>query len=513
MKTFRWMKPAGVLLALTLLLGCAAAMVYVTPSPVPTLTPSPVPTLTPMPGAEPAEMADIPTTLEPLVYVTVSPVPTLTPMPPAEPAFTADIPPLPAVDTIGTIAENVVVALNTLAPTPTEPIALYVEPVNPYEIDLESYYANIPNFLLDGEAAQFAKAQKRWDDGERPETSILDLTENVSVGVYALPEEQYQGEKAFLLLPDRELTDEECLQIVDAYAQLGLSFDPANVSWRNCMRGGSIECTRSWAGDEAERFSSLTELYKRSSLRAQTAFTVLPGDDGLGEIPVNPDDYNGLDGFRFWPARRMTDNEILQIVAKWTGDVTLSAGEYAALESQARLCLNQYVGMELSAERTSEGVAVESDFCVWGKDRPMYHAQFRPVAEDHPINAWTAYIDMETNELIHAVSYCTFRPYCDVHEDPFSDKWRSIALNWLSEHRALPVEGVTVECMGEDWLQECGYGASFRVLLADGSSYTLRFHFEDGSLHDAEYSDAIRTASEHAYRMNEFAEYAEEVDQ
>lgn len=526
MKKSRWMILAGSALAALVLLAVVMeqpwqskpVMAIATPPPQETL----IPYLTPEPQSE-ISVPLLPTTTplakgvlwvmegsEPNGYVT--PEPTLTPMPiltaaplanGQEPLPTPDIPPLPAVESIGTITENVVVALSTAAPSPTDPIMLYTEPVNIYEIDLESYYGAEKRFLNEAEQRRLAKAQERWDNGERPETSVLNLTENVVVGVYGLPAHQYQGESAFLLLPNLELTEEQCLQIVDAYEQLGLAFDAENVSWRNCMRGGSIECTRSWAGDESERFASLTDLYKRGGLRPETAFTVLPGDDGMGEISLNEEAYSGLDSFRLWPARRLTDQEILQIVAEHQGEEPVSSADYAVLESQLRAQLHTMVGMDLSARRISEEVHKESDYAIWGSDRLLYDAQFNPVNEDHPTSAWDGYLDLETRKLAYAGTFCSYQPYCDVHEDPFAVKWHSAAINWLIENRvaAFNPEGVNVECMGEAVLQDCGYGAQYRLTMEDGSSYTLIFHFSDGSLHTVEYRDAQRSASEDAYYM------------
>lgn len=525
MKKSRWMTIAGASLAALALLAVAATQPWRLEPTLAEVTPPPQETLTPFLTPEPH--SEISVTLPPtqtpaaqgVLWVKeggepdgyVTPEPTLTPLPMvtaapldnAEPTVTVDIPALPPVESIGTIAENVVVALSTVAPAPTDPIVLYVEPVNVYEIDLESYYEGRDDFLSAGEKQQLVQAQQRWDKGERPESSVLNLTEDVVLGVYGLPADQYQGESAFLLLPNLELTEEQCLQIVDAYEQLGLTFDADNVSWRNCMRRGSIECTRSWTADESERITSLRELYKRGGLRPENAFTALPGDDGIGEVALNEEAYCGLNYFSLKPARRITDEELLQFISMWEDEEPVSASDYAVLESQLRAQMYAMVGMELSAKRTGDNIHKESDYSIWGTDRLLYDTQFQPVNEDHPISAWDGKLDIETHELAYAHSYCNFQPYCDVHEDPFAAKWSSAAINWLIENRvaAFNPESVTVECMGEAVLQDCGYGAQYRLTMEDGSSYTLIFHFGDGSLHRVEYRDALRTATEDAFYM------------
>lgn len=67
----------------------------------------------------------------------------------------------------------------------------------------------------------------------------------------------------FVLIPGRELSGEELLEIIDGYAQLGLTLDANGLSWCNCMH-----------------------------------------DDGIGEMYLDENTYFGLDSYRFWPARR-----------------------------------------------------------------------------------------------------------------------------------------------------------------------------------------------------------------
>ena len=155
-------------------------------------------------------------------------------------------------------AENVVETLPTTAPMP-KPEAEN----NEYGFtDLSVYYADMEdcwNYQMPGfsatEIERLPEAQRRWDEGARPESSILNLMENVKLSLVELPMEQYEGESWFLLLPYSELTDEELLQVVDAYGQLGIRFDASMVNWHNCMRGGGCENgLRSLTDEEEERY-------------------------------------------------------------------------------------------------------------------------------------------------------------------------------------------------------------------------------------------------------------------
>ena len=76
--------------------------------------------------------------------------------------------------------------------------------------------SQLPAFT-ENEKARFAEAQRRWDAGERPGDSILNVTENIRVSLVRLPAEQYDGHSWFLFMPYEELTDGELLQIADAF--------------------------------------------------------------------------------------------------------------------------------------------------------------------------------------------------------------------------------------------------------------------------------------------------------
>ena len=234
MKNIRWM---SILAAIVLPITALAS----SPTLPPTLTPTPLPVVTPVPTQ------------------------------------TVEVPSLPVVSTSNTLEENVAVILPTLAPAVNLQI---VETENEYAIDLEAYYGGDYNLpvtsyqmpaMTPDEIQRTAVAQARYDDGERPATSILNLTENVVISVYELPADQYQAEAIFVILPARELTDDELLQLVDAFAVLQQDFNSASLSWRNCMRGGSIECTRGFTRDEMERSSSLRNLYQRGLINPATA--------------------------------------------------------------------------------------------------------------------------------------------------------------------------------------------------------------------------------------------------
>ena len=455
-----------------------------------------------------ASSATLPPTLTPTPRPAVQSTPT--------PTQNVTVPDLPAVSTNNTLEENIAVLLPTLAPAVSLQI---IETENEYAIDLEAYYAGDYNLsvtsyqmpaMIPDEIQRTSEAKARYAAGERPEKQILNLTENVSIGVYELPADQYQGESTFVILPNRELTDDELLQLVDAFAVLQLDFNPSNLSWRNCMRGGSIECTRGFTQDEMERSSSLRNLYQRGMIAPEGTMTPLPAHDGFGSIELNPDEFCGMSHFRFFPARRLTDEELLQYVAPMLDNQLATAGEYAAWEIQLRQQLYLIMGTPLSSERTSESLYVESDSSIWGVERKLYRAQFALIGENG-IGNHEGSILTESGELASATIFSRDLIYSDVRSNPFDVKWQDIAVNWVNTHRKDGISVVRADCYGEEW-QSCGYGSIIKVTMEDGGVYTIRVHFGTEQVYDVEYCDAVRAASEDAFWMNYISDRMQDTE-
>ncbi|MEG2316652.1 MAG: hypothetical protein RSC91_10550 [Clostridia bacterium] len=394
------------------------------------------------------------------------------------------------------IAENEIVLLPTLAPM----VTVRVE-INEYAVDLEGYYAEIsaddassqyPS-LRSAEKARVPEIQARYDAGERPAQNVLNKETDVVVGVYALNPEEYQGESVYVLLPSIpgcDLTDEELLEIIDAYAQLGLRFDADGLSWRNCMRGGGLEGNRACAGDERERRDTLTNLYKRQNLRPVQPFTAIPGDDGIGEIGLREAAYSGLPGYRLYPCRRMTDEELLRLVQNDVGDNVPAPLAYGEYERQAREQLHALFDAPPALKLASEEMAKASDFSVFNDDREVYQVCFASAASGADALAYRLLLDVKTGLIYEAdlspIQYDALL-YSDLRCDPFDEKWLAIGREAVSAMRTDGMAITSVESFGEEGLQYGGYCAVILVTMADGSAYDLRIPFQTERMLDCVY--------------------------
>jgi hypothetical protein len=381
--------------------------------------------------------------------------------------------------------ENEVVALPTVAPVTQVDVSQKAD----YSSDsLAEYYASM---AVEGEdyqaprmtAEENARAKElltKYQAGERPTQGVLNKMDNVTVGVYTLNPEDYEGETLYVLLPVDPLTDEDILEVIDAFSQCGQIFDPDALSYKNCMRGGGIESSRFIQEEERDRISVLRNLYIRQGLTSEAVYTPLVTDDGLGEATLNTDAYCGLDTFQFYPARSMTDDELLRyVIYSEKGDPT-QYGHYAAYEKQLRLELTRLVGAPMAITRQDENMGVMSDYNVNYDDEKVYSASF--LSADGT-NYWGC-LDVDTNKALSVnVWHESDLKYSDLHLNPFDEKWLTIAKEAVLEARGDDMAILTVQSNGELWLSVAGFGVIVNVTMADGSYYEIQIAYQDESIY------------------------------
>ena len=399
---------------------------------------------------------------------------------------------LPGAPAQARVPENVV----QVAPSPV-PFAPYAaqeqEDYSPES--LEAYYAESapgsPAYpgLTKEEQTRACALMGDYAAGLRPAEDVLNKTEDVLVGVYSLNPADYDGERVYVILPGLPLTDEQLLSIVDAYARLGLTFDPAGLSCRNCMRGGGLECTRAPTRSEMSRRSLLYEQYKRQGLRPEHDFTPLPEDDGLGEIQLQREPagakqqqekaFCGLEHFTFRPYREQTDEEILRFVQGHYAVEGEEAIDYARLERLARAELTRLLNAPLSIVRTSDSVEVNE-----AGEATAYQAIFETVEANGHQEAYTISMDAQTGRTFTADWFVVKDPIQSVETelDPYDERWQDIARDYiLGLHPQAEV--VRTQALGQIRTRrsvafDAGYSAQVRVTLATGETYEAEILYQ-----------------------------------
>ena len=215
------------------------------------------------------------------------------------------------------------------------------------EPDEDGYFHEVTQMpcLTSGEIIRARKLMTAYAAGEAAYEGepLLGKTEDVIIGVYALDPAQYDGESVFHILPGTSLRDEELLGVIDAYAQMGKTFDPENLTYRNCMRGGGIESTRFYTEEERERNSEMANLIRRGLLKPEP-----DGETGVVTVTLNMGYFNGLDSFTLRPYRRMTDEEMIAVlVSNGVHDETAEI-DFEGIEREARAQLSARLGLPKS---------------------------------------------------------------------------------------------------------------------------------------------------------------------
>ena len=381
--------------------------------------------------------------------------------------------------------ENEVVVLPTVAPVTQVQVSQAADYTS---ASLAGYYESMQ---LEGDdyqaphmtAAEAARAKEllaAYQAGTRPTQSVLNKTENVVVGVYTLPPADYEGQTLYVLLPVHPLTDEEMLELIDAFAQCGQTFDPDALTYQNCMRGGGNSSSRFIQQEEADRRSVLRDLYIRQGFTSEVAYTPLVSDDGLGLAMLDPDAYCGLESFPFYPARPMTDDELLRTVMYTETDDPTEFCNYAAYEKQLRLELTRLVGAPMVMTRQDECMGVMGDFNINYDNEKVYCASFN--AADG--TSYWGCLDVDTNKAlsINVWQECGLT-YSDLHLNPFDEKWLTIAKDAVLAARSDNMAIASTQSEGEIPIQDAGYGVSVDVAMADGSYYSAQIAFQNEAVY------------------------------
>ncbi|MGN0773829.1 MAG: hypothetical protein ACI4MP_08600 [Candidatus Ventricola sp.] len=343
--------------------------------------------------------------------------------------------------------------------------------------------------LTAGEAARAKALLARVQAGEIAYAgeSILDRMEDVIVGVYALDPGDYDGERAYVLLPGTCLTDEQLLSLIDAFDRLGLVFDPDALNYRNCARGGGIECSRFLAAEERERFTLLANLIERGLLDAEAfscAQAVQPKLDSRY--------YCGMEDFTLRPYRAIPDEELCAMLVQSgvhdrTGEVDVSD-----LEKTSRAILYERLGCPLSmtlAYMFYEGGYTPAQFDAngnqaWASEgRSSYGAFFTyRTAEGIEAYADTTF-DRETGELVSASTMHSRSGEMDwdAAKTPFSHEALVAAI--AEAEKQLGLTGLSWHLRDEECYTNWGSCWVICAQAADDLWVTAYIGMDDGQVH------------------------------
>lgn len=341
--------------------------------------------------------------------------------------------------------------------------------------------------LTAGETARARALLEKVRSGELAYTgeSVLDKMEDVVVGVYTLDPEDYDGERAYVLLPGPCMTDKQLLALIDAFDQLGLVFDPEALSYRNCARGGGIECSRFLTDEERERYTRLANLIERGLLDTagiQAEEAIRPKLDSRY--------YCGMEDFTLRPYRAMTDEELCTMLIKTGVHDMTDVLDADAVEKTARELLCRNLGCPLSM--TLVGIFYEGGYVpmlfdadggrAWeGDARGSYGASFEYQTPEG-IKAYAdAAFDAETHELV-SLSIMHNSPLQNWVERPRLSQ-EAVAAAVKDAEAMLGLEGLTWRVCEETCSTNWGECAMANAQVKDDLLAIAYIGLDDGQMH------------------------------
>lgn len=341
--------------------------------------------------------------------------------------------------------------------------------------------------LTAGETARARALLEKVRSGELAYTgeSVLGKMEDVVVGVYTLDPEDYDGERAYVLLPGPCLTDEQLLALISAFDQLGLEFDPDALSYRNCARGGGIECSRFLTTEERERYTRLANLIERDLLDTagiQAEEAVRPKLDSRY--------YCGLEDFTLRPYRAMTDEELCALLLEIGVHDMTGVLNADAVEKTSRELLCKNLGCPLSM--TLAGISYEGGYVpmlfdadggrAWeGDARGSYGTSFEYQTPEGIKVYANATFDVETHEVV-SLSVMHDNPLQNWKENP-SLSQEAVAAAVKDAEATLGLGGLTWRLREETCSTNWGECAMVNAQVKDDLLAIVYIGLDDGQVH------------------------------
>jgi hypothetical protein len=344
--------------------------------------------------------------------------------------------------------------------------------------------------LAKEEQARCVDLLTRYAQGERPKASAPDDPLQSGFAVVPLAPEAYEGLAQYVFLPGRVLSDEELMQLIDYYALKGNTFDPSSLNESNCMRGGCVEVNRARTTEEEKRLRALEERYRKERLRPTGTLSTNTASGSIVTVMLNEKEHAGLNSFTFYPLRRLTDEELLELIDQnlqnslynqegfevdWKGD-----------EATCRTIAKRLFDMEESASLTQDGYsrgdAVRPD---------LYTALFEAVQQNDARRLYVVSIDRSTGLLYSAITVppdnlpqATAAPGLAASESPVytaqlpepdlnDPKWTEAARAFAVQRYLAPENQILSVRVYGVCSYNAGEGVNVALDLSDGASITL----------------------------------------
>lgn len=326
-------------------------------------------------------------------------------------------------------------------------------------------------------------------------------------GVFPLNPDDFNGETFYVILPDTQMTEIQVANLIFAFDELGISFDPDSLNYKNCARGSSMEwnyASRFLTYEERDRMEAMKEQISRGIFDSEA---IVP-DSSCKSVSVRrPNyarkDFDAFKTFYFYPYRELTDNEMaafaLMQEKQWEVDPDI-------LEKTARQYAHSF--LKLPLDMPSSGAYRNAYDEYWIE----FRNQFRPNP-DTCKNLYDSYdetpeeimveqtIDLRTDTEVSFARVLV--DYPALYDEDSSDtqtrcsleELTAAAQQWAEKYLQIPTEDILTDwALSDDHvaektvtfeLQTAEWIICLELLESDARYCQARFHKR--SLYDDDY--------------------------
>jgi hypothetical protein len=352
--------------------------------------------------------------------------------------------------------------------------------------------------LSEGELSLLNKMQEAYAQGERPVNKAPALPDKTGFAIIPLDPDDYGGMTEYYILPDRDLTGQELLQLIEHGEEAGVPFTPETFTDKNSMIPGGDTVNRYSPAGESERHLLLYNRFTQEGLRPKAIPVLTFPVSGPAKIPLNLTS-NGAEAFYLYPLRELTDEELLQNIYLIFGDnQSLDPNEIgrnaAADAAWVRTLAEDVLSMPLS---------VENNYLLYNREDEAANVIMTANFVTPMINGKRTYYvitaDLSANRFTHLIQFTEDRTVQKNEEaqpapQNMPDRpWKDIAVAAAERLTGLTAE--TAETYGPSTSEEKLSTSTstqtqimqVNVTVSNGEIYNISIRISDGIIDGVSY--------------------------
>ena len=349
----------------------------------------------------------------------------------------------------------------------------------------ESKELNLPR-LTDAELAIVQELLSDREPAEKKDAAGRHYAASESYSearVYPLNPEDFNGETFYVILPDRQMDKKKLQNMLSAFEELGISFDPDSLGWANCSRGTSLSysyysyATRGLSEEEKNRMAKFREQVRRGTSDQDN---IAPSSSCRTVLVKEPESSGQPVLFCFYPYRPMTDNELASfaLAQETAWEIHPDQLEKKARENMYKLALLPLSMVKYNELRSDYGDSIH--FMNYYRIDPDSCGNMYASPDETPEEAMVEQtISVRDGNIpAEAVFVCISVDYPYSYESAHpgkksvcsDEKLKAAAWKWTEKNLLIPQEDILSDWIRHD--QDESWGTvTYRLLTSDWVVY------------------------------------------